>query len=94
MEAILRIQRRIRSKIEIRKARVDLIIQMQDRLLDKIYQNMDGKRIMGAEKMTETIRKFLAVDLEIKETVAGAYIDRCMANRRIAFSQWRLFFRE
>lgn len=47
MELILKIQRRIRSKIEIRKTRIRLIILMQDRLMAKIYKNLSVKKTYG-----------------------------------------------
>lgn len=44
--------------------------------------------------MTEVLGRMISVDPMVKEMVAAAYIDRCIANYNIAFSQWRLYFRE
>ena len=79
-------QRKVRSNIEIRQTRIYLIMMMQDKLMGKIYQNIQAKKTFGAQKMLELITKFLQVDPNVKHSLATAYLDRCMANYMIALS--------
>ena len=67
---------------------------MWDRMLVKIWNSVSPRSSSGAQRITEVIGRLLAVDPEVKKAVATAYIQRCAVNYGIAFSQWRLYFRE
>lgn len=86
---LIGLQLKIRSKLEIKNSKVDVLINYWDKMIDKLVKKSEK---FGDLHMIHIINQIILIPKEIRLYVLREFVSQCVLFYNIAFSQWRLMY--